>query len=178
MLAHLKSEFSRNQLWQILLWLVGNTFGIFDKSRCVALSNVSWSSFFKQRRAFRPPNEFSEIIKLAGGVGTLSDGLVLPYWHIFWDHSHWDLGPLHQETGLQSLPGAEAESLWCPDACGTPGQGMSAEVGQIVAWEALQVWKRGKYWYFKSLSKMQIPSQFLYLVTFDSQTLLVFRVNF
>ena len=55
------------------------------------------------------------------------------------------MGPLHQEIGLQSLPGAEAESLWCPDACGTPGPDMFAEVGQIVAWEASSVWKRA-YW--------------------------------
>ena len=33
-----KSEFSENQLWQILLWLVRNPYGIFDKSSCVALS--------------------------------------------------------------------------------------------------------------------------------------------
>ena len=33
-----KSEFSENQLWQILLWLVRNPCGIFDKSSCVALS--------------------------------------------------------------------------------------------------------------------------------------------
>ena len=39
------------------------------------------------RQAFRPPKEFSEIIKLAGGLGALSDGHVLPYWQIFLGHS-------------------------------------------------------------------------------------------
>ena len=52
------------------------------------MKNVSpLPNFFKVQRALSPTGEFSEIIKLAGGLGALSDGHILPYWRIFLGHS-------------------------------------------------------------------------------------------
>ena len=51
-------------------------------------------------------------------------------------------GPLHQEIEQKNPQAAQAQSPWCPAACGTPWQGMIAGAGQIGAWEASSVWKR------------------------------------